>query len=118
MASSTYRAVECRKLGDPTAPFSDSSALHLTQLPRHPLPSPSSVRVAVRAASVNFADVLVVQGKYQDKPPLPFVPGCDFSGTVLEVGPAVTDVQVGDPVCGVTVVGAYAEEVVVDQQRV
>ena len=51
-----------------------------------PAPGPGEVRIAIRAASLNFPDILIVQGKYQVKPALPFVPGSEFSGLVEAAG--------------------------------
>jgi sacsin len=70
------------------------------------------VRISVHAASLNFADALVVQGLYQEKPCLPFVGGGELSGTVQEIGSAVTNVAVGDRVLAVLPrFGAFAESV-------
>ncbi len=66
--------------------------------------------VAVHAASVNYPDVLVVADEYQVSIPLPFTPGSEFAGVVMAVGAGVSDVQVGDRVCGSTFVGAFAEQ--------
>lgn len=71
------------------------------------------VRVRVRAASVNFPDVLLVAGRYQVAVDPPFVPGSELAGEVLEVAPDVTGVAAGDRVFGSTLVGAFAEEAVV-----
>lgn len=71
------------------------------------------VRVRVRAAAVNFPDVLIVADQYQMHAPLPFVPGSEFAGAVTEVGDGVDGVSTGDRVSGTTFVGAFAEEVVV-----
>jgi len=71
------------------------------------------VRVRVRAAAVNFPDVLIVADQYQMHAPLPFVPGSEFAGVVAEVGAGVDAVAVGDRVSGTCFVGAFAEEVVV-----
>lgn len=71
-------------------------------------------RVAVRAAAVNFPDVLLVAGTYQIPVPPPFVPGSELAGVVVEVAGDVTSVQPGQTVFGATLVGAFAEEVVVD----
>jgi NADPH2:quinone reductase len=119
MATSTMRAVVCRKLGDPTLPMSETSPIYVEE--NHPKPklsSPTSMLVKVAASSVNFATGLQVEGKYQEKATLPYVPGEDFSGTVLAVGDRVTKVKPGDAVCGVVIGGAYAEELVVDASLV
>lgn len=82
------------------------------------LPSPDlpagAVRIAVHAAGVNFADGLIVQGKYQEKPPFPFTPGFEVAGEVVEVAAGVTDFKVGDRVFATPDRGGYADEVVVD----
>ena len=63
-------------------------------------PGPGEVRVKVAAASLNFPDLLVVEGKYQFKPELPFVPGSEFSGRIDALGEGVTHLKLGDPVVG------------------
>ena len=78
-----------------------------------PATPPGFVRVAVRAAGVNFVDGLMVEGRYQVKPPLPYVPGGELVGTVVEVGDGVEAPRVGERVCALTFVGAFAEEVVI-----
>lgn len=108
----------CRSLGDPTLPFSDKSPLFIdTEHPRPPLPSPKHVRVRVGAVSLNYANLLSVMGQYQERPPLPFVPGSDFSGIVDDVGADVSAFRIGDAVCGVGVVGSFAEEHVIEESR-
>ncbi len=74
---------------------------------------PAAVRVRVHAAGVNFPDTLVIEGKYQFKPPLPFSPGAEMAGTITEVGAKVSQYAVGDRVMGVFTHGCYREEVVV-----
>lgn len=76
-------------------------------------PQAREVRVRVVAAAVNFPDVLLVANRYQLTVPTPFVPGSEFAGTVTEVGDGVDKVAVGDAVFGATMVGAFAEEVIV-----
>lgn len=73
-----------------------------------PAPGPGEVRIAIRAASLNFPDTLTVQGKYQFKPPLPFVPGSEYAGIVEAVGDGVTQVQVGDAVAAMGSTGGFA----------
>ena len=70
-------------------------------------------RVRVRAAAVNFPDVLIIADEYQMKAPVPFVPGSEFAGIVTEVGEGVDAVAIGDRVSGTCFVGAFAEQVVV-----
>jgi len=74
-------------------------------------PGQGQVLVKVQVASVNFPDALMVQGKYQVKPPLPFTPGSEFSGVVKAVGPGVTRFKVGQNVLCPSLRGAFAEEV-------
>lgn len=69
--------------------------------------------VEVKAAGVNFSDILMVQGKYQSKPPLPFIPGGELAGIVHEVGPETEGFKAGDRVMGTVPTGAYAERAVV-----
>ena len=71
-------------------------------------PGPGQVRVAIRAASLNFPDLLVVQGKYQFRPTPPFVPGAEFAGVVEALGEGVVHFAVGQPVMSVAVTGAFA----------
>jgi NADPH2:quinone reductase len=73
-----------------------------------PEPRPGEVLIAVHAASLNFPDLLTVQNKYQIKPPLPFVPGSEFSGTVQAVGDGVRHVKPGDAVGAIGVTGGFA----------
>ncbi|PSC69189.1 quinone oxidoreductase 2-like protein [Micractinium conductrix] len=116
----TYKALLCERLGDPTAGLGSPQApLRLAVLPALPLTQPGSVRVRVAAAALNFADALQLQarGQYQEKPKLPFVPGNECSGTVVEVGRDVRTLQVGDKVCAVTSGGSFAEEVIIREQQ-
>lgn len=73
----------------------------------------SDVKVRVRAAGLNFPDTLIIEGKYQLKPSMPFSPGGEMAGEVLAVGDKVTHFKAGDRVMGLTGYGAFAEEVVV-----
>ena len=72
-----------------------------------PEPGPGEVRVAIKAASLNFPDLLIVQGKYQMKPPLPFVPGAEFAGVVEAVGDGVKHLSVGSHVAGFGGTGGF-----------
>ena len=96
----------CREYGAP-----DAVAV-VTDQPS-PFLADGQVRVRVRAAAVNFPDVLIVADQYQMRAPLPFVPGSEFAGVVTEIGAGVDTVAVGDRVSGTCFVGAFAEEVVV-----
>jgi NADPH:quinone reductase len=99
------RAIVCRKLGPP-------EMLRLESLPPRPL-GDAEVRVKIRAAGINFPDILMAAGEYQLKPELPFTPGVEAAGDVIETGAAVTGHAVGDKVIVRMRIGAYAEEAVV-----
>ncbi len=75
------------------------------------------VVVGVKACGVNFPDTLIIQGKYQFKPAMPFSPGGEIAGVVKEVGEGVQQVKVGDRVIAFTGWGGFAEEVVADAAR-
>jgi NADPH2:quinone reductase len=99
------RALLCRSLGS------------LDNLEVDDLPSPSlasdDVRIAVKASGVNFPDILMVEGKYQVKPELPFVPGLEVAGEVMECGPDVQRLRPGDRVMAFARFGgAHADEIV------
>src|SRR5262249_26341455 len=79
-----------------------------------PTPGPHQAVVTIKAAAVNFPDTLIVQGKYQIKPELPFTPGAEFAGIVKAVGEGGTRVKPGDAVLGVGVTGGFAEEALID----
>jgi NADPH:quinone reductase len=79
-----------------------------------PEPQPGEVRVAVRFAALNFPDLLIVQNKYQMKPPLPFVPGSEFSGVVEAVGSGVQGLKPGMAVASFGGLGAFATHACVD----
>ncbi len=72
-------------------------------------PAPGEVRIRNRAAALNFFDILLIQGKYQTRPPLPFTPGSEVAGTIEAVGPDVKDLSVGDRVQARVSSGAFAE---------
>jgi len=80
-------------------------------------PGPKQAVVEVRAAGVNFPDALIVQGKYQVKPPLPFSPGGELAGIVRKTGSDVTNLKPGDAVVALVTHGAFAEEALVDASR-
>jgi NAD(P)-dependent dehydrogenase (short-subunit alcohol dehydrogenase family) len=77
-----------------------AEALHWRDLPT-PEPGAGEVRIAVQAASLNFPDLLIVQGKYQFKPPLPFVPGAEYAGLIEAVGEGVGHLRPGMPVAAI-----------------
>src|SRR5690348_16586560 len=76
------------------------------------------VVVTVKACGVNFPDTLIIQGKYQFKPPMPFSPGSEVAGIVKEVGEGVTGISVGEHVIASTGWGGFAEEVVVAASKI
>jgi NADPH2:quinone reductase len=96
------KAVICKQFGPP-------ESLVVEDIPS-PRPGPGEVVVSVKAASVNFPDVLIIQNKYQVKANPPFTPGSEFAGVVKEVGQGVTHVKPGDRVLGAGGFGGFAEE--------
>lgn len=99
------RAVVCRELSGP-------EGLRIEDWPVAE-PGPGQVRVRVRAAGVNFADSLIISGKYQDRPEPPFVPGMEIAGQVEACGTGVAGFVPGEPVMATLAHGGFAEEVVV-----
>ena len=97
------RALVCREFGD------YRTALKLENVPEPLLPA-RGVRVAVDYAAVSFAMSLWIAGKYQRKPPLPFTPGTEVTGTVIETAPGVTACKAGDRVLALLDWGGYAEQ--------
>ncbi|MFQ5774094.1 MAG: NADPH:quinone oxidoreductase family protein [Kiloniellaceae bacterium] len=104
------RAVLCREWGGP-------EVLRVAEV-EPPAPGPGELRLAVHAAGVNFADLLMVAGRYQEKPPFPFSPGLEAAGTVEAVGPGVARVKPGERVLALTDRGAYAEGALVRETDV
>jgi NADPH2:quinone reductase len=101
--------VECAAFG----PIED-----LRVVEREPQPlQPGQVRLAVSAAGVNFVDGLLVEGRYQIKPPLPFVPGGEIVGRVTELGDGVDGIAVGDRMFASIGFGGFASEVVVSLRQ-
>jgi len=88
-------------------------ALQWKELPT-PEPKAGEVRIAIRAASLNFPDLLIVQNKYQMKPPLPFVPGSEYAGTVEAVGDGVKHLKVGDAVAAFGGTGGFGTHAIVN----
>src|ERR1700752_178756 len=99
------KVVVCRELGPP-------ERLRLEEVPSVPL-KPGEVRGAIRAAGINFPDVLMAAGEYQLKPPLPFTPGVEAAGRVIAGGGPVKGVAIGDRMIVKMRHGAYCDEAVV-----
>lgn len=97
--------------------LSGPDGLQIQEIP-DPTPGPGQVLLRVRACGINFADVLITQGLYQEKPPLPFVPGMEVSGDILAVGEGVTHLRPGQRVAALSGLGGLAEKVVVSADRV
>jgi NADPH2:quinone reductase len=99
------RAMLCRSLGS-------IDCLELGEVPAPEL-TPGHVRIGVKGAGLNFPDLLMTEGKYQVKPALPFIPGLEVSGIVMECAPGVTHVKPGDRVLAFARTGGgYASEIV------
>jgi NADPH:quinone reductase len=104
------RAVLCKEWGGP-------EKLVVEDVPSPPIQQ-GAVRIAIHAAGINFADLLLISGQYQEKPAFPFTPGMEAAGTVTEAGADVNNFKAGDRVMALTGTGAYAEEIVIDARRV
>ena len=103
------KALLCKAFGPPESLVVEEVA--------DPSPGPGEIVLSVKAASVNFPDVLIIENKYQVKPSLPFSPGCEAAGVVDRVGAGVDRVKPGDRVMAITGYGAFAEKVVVKGDR-
>ncbi|KAF6172631.1 hypothetical protein GIB67_041954 [Kingdonia uniflora] len=109
-------ALQCIKIGDPTIPISETSPITIST--SHAIPnliSPTSIRVRVKSTSLNYANYLQILGKYQEKPPLPFIPGSDYSGVVDFIGPNVSNFRPGDRVCSFAALGSFAQFIVAEE---
>ena len=98
------KAILCKAWGGP-------ETLVLEDIPSRE-PGDGEVKIRVRAAGVNFPDVLIIQKKYQIQPPLPFSPGAEVAGDVISVGAGVSHLKAGDKVVSFCGVGGFAEEVI------
>jgi NADPH2:quinone reductase len=101
------KAVLCKEFGPPESLVVEDIA--------SPEPGPGQVVLDVHAAAVNFPDVLIIQNKYQFKPPLPFAPGGEVAGVVAKLGEGVTGLKIGDRVIGSCGHGGYVEELAIAQ---
>ena len=104
------KAVLCKEYGPP-----ENLMLEEIESPRA---GRGQVVIDVKACSVSFPDTLLIQGKYQYKPPMPFSPGGELAGVVKEVGEGVERVKVGDRVIGFSGWGGFAEEIVTEASRI
>ena len=103
------KAILCKQYGPP-------SDLQYTDIPE-PSAGPGEAVVAIRSVGLNFFDILIVEGKYQNKPPFPFSPGAEFAGHVEAVGDGVTAVMPGDRVVGWLGHGAAREKIAVKAEE-
>lgn len=104
------KAVLCKEYGPP-----ESLVIDEVESPRA---GRGQVVIQVKACGVSFPDTLIIQGKYQFKPPMPFSPGGELAGIVQEVGAGVEHIKVGDHVIAFTGWGGYAQEVVTEASRI
>lgn len=106
------KAILCTRYGYP-------EELTIAEVDESPI-SESQVRISIKAAGINFADVLKIAGKYQEKPSLPWVPGTEIAGVISEIGLGVTNLSVGQRVMGVSDIrgGGFADSIVLSAERV
>jgi NADPH2:quinone reductase len=104
------KAILCKTWGSP-------DALGVEELP-DVNPGPGEVAIDIHSAGVNFPDVLIIQNKYQFKPELPFIPGCELAGVIRTVGDGVTNVKIGDTVFAYVSKGAFAQQIAVPAHMV
>ena len=98
------KSVICHEISE------DISTVSFEEIDLRP-PKGNEVQIKIMACAVNFPDLLMIQGKYQFKPPLPFSPGGEFSGEVVDVGEDVTGFSVGDRVVGGARYGGFSEAI-------
>jgi NADPH2:quinone reductase len=103
------KALLCRELGTRELAIAEVDAPHAAA---------NQVVIDVKAAAANFPDVLMLEGKYQFKPPMPFAPGCELAGVIASVGEGVKDLRIGQRVLAVVSHGAFADQAVADVARV
>ncbi|MBF96236.1 MAG: Quinone oxidoreductase 1 [Alphaproteobacteria bacterium MarineAlpha9_Bin4] len=101
--------VIAKKYGDPDILIYEKSASHKI--------ASDSVRINVKGIGVNFADILIIKGKYQERPRPPFSPGLEVSGIISEIGSNVKKFKIGDSVVAIMKYGGYKTEVVVPQEN-
>ena len=98
------KTILCHKINE------DISSVSFDEVTIAP-PSSNEVQIRVMVCSVNFPDVLMIQGKYQFAPPLPFAPGGELSGEVIAVGAQVKQFEVGERVVASTRFGGFSEKI-------
>ena len=104
------KAIVCKEFGPPSSlVYEDVEVPELKK---------SQILVDVHAAGVNFPDTLIIQDKYQVKPPLPFSPGGEIAGTIRAVGESITDWKIGDEVVAMTGYGGFREQVIVSAAQI
>lgn len=91
---------------------------HAVETTDSPKLGAGQIKIDVHAAGVNFPDILMVEGKYQMKPPFPFIPGAEAAGVISALGDGVPHLKVGDRVACITQTGAFATEIVAPMQSV
>ncbi|GGC96033.1 NADPH:quinone oxidoreductase family protein [Halopseudomonas salina] len=104
------KAVLCKEFGPASCLVLEETA--------DPVAKANEVVLDIHAAGVNFPDTLIIEGKYQIKPPFPFSPGGEAAGVIASVGEKVRHLQPGDRVMGLTGFGSFAEQIAVDAMRV
>jgi len=83
-----------------------------------PVPAPGEAVVRIHAAALNFFDTLIIAGKYQTKPPMPFSPSAEFAGVVESLGAGVTEFKIGDRVLGYSRYGAARERIAIAAEKI
>lgn len=109
MTKTTMQALMSDHAGGP-------DSLVLREIPV-PVPGPKEVRIFVKACGINYPDALIIEDKYQFKPPRPFAPGLETAGIVEALGSEVTNLKVGDHVIAHTSHGGLAEKLVTDERN-
>ncbi|WP_339844105.1 NADPH:quinone oxidoreductase family protein [uncultured Halopseudomonas sp.] len=104
------KAVLCKEFGPASSLVLEETA--------DPVAKANEVVLDIHAAGVNFPDTLIIEGKYQIKPPFPFSPGGEAAGVIASVGEKVRHLKPGDRVMGLTGFGSFAEQIAVDAMRV
>lgn len=108
--SETYRAAVCTALTGP-------NAIRIEEVETKPMKA-GEIRIAVKAAGLNFPDLLMTYGKYQFRPDPPFIPGLEVAGEIIEVAPDVTAFSAGDRVMGGSKGNGFAEQIVLPAKAV